>query len=267
MADKTTNCAQIRDQMADAASALLSAGILAAFNAHLRDCAACRDEFRRVQTLLRAIDHTMSASLAAEPSAQLVANVRKNIRQNIPQSIAAQPRRAAAWARWTAWATAAGVCAAFAILLFVARSSRKLNPPLHDSAPVHTSASSASKPASHTTFSASIDAAILSSHPRKPAFVRRASLRAPHAKAAEPKVIVQPGQMQAILRFAAAMQRGQIDGAQLLADQKRASEPIEIKPLPVASPLKIEPLDADSGPNPSAGSEGSQKDFVAGRSN
>lgn len=266
MAGKVTNSAPFREQMPNAASASLSGSLLTAFNAHLRDCAACRDEFCRVQTLLQAIDHTMSVSLATEPSAQLVANVRKNIQENI----AAEAHRAEAWGRWSAWATAAGICAATAILLFVAHIPRKSNPPLHSSATVQTNASSTSRPLSHPTLSPSVDPS--ATEPSKPASTRilHAS-RTARSNAAEPditkpEIIVQPGQMQAILRFAAAMQRGQIDGAQFLAGQKTITEPIEIKPLPVASPLKIEPLDADSAPADSARGEALEKNPIPGHS-
>lgn len=263
MAGKLTNCARCRQHMPNAASASLADDTLAAFNAHLCGCAACQNEFRRVQTALQEIDHTLSASLAAEPSAQLVANVLQNIRQDVNS----QPHRATAWTRWRAWLTAAGVCTAIALVFFAARISHKLNPPLHDAATVQTSDPSTTKLIPHPNFKASVDASATQSRKPAPMRVLHASLRTTHKKAAEPQVIVQPGQMQAILRFAAAMQRGQIDGAQFLAGQRAINEPIEIKPLPI-TPLKIEPLDGDSvPPNSTGGSEGSEKDSVSGHSN
>lgn len=232
--------------MLDAASAALSGGVRAAFDAHLHDCAACREEFCRVQTLVQKIDRTLSVSLTAEPSAQLVANVRKNILQDVN----AQPYGAEAWRRWSTWATAVGVCAAFAILLFVARTSRKFNPPIHDSAAVHTSGSSTSKLTARPRLNADTEVAV--TQPRKLALGRHAPLRASHAKAGEPEVtkpevIVEPGQMQAILQLVAETQRGQIDGANLLNSEKKAAEPLEIKPLVIA-PLKISALDAKTAP-------------------
>lgn len=260
MAGRVTNCARFQRQMSDAAFDSLPADALAAFNAHVRDCPVCRGEFHRVQTMLQAINRTLSAGLAAEPSERLVANVRRNVLQDIN----AQPHRVEVWRHWWTWAAAAGVCATFAILLFVVRTSRRLNPPLHDSATVRTSAPPILKPAVHPRLNASTEAA--GSRPRRStlAFARHASLRASPAKAAAPEIIVQPGQMQAILRFATAMQRGQIDGAQFLAAQKKANEPLEIKPLPI-TPLKIEPLDADSAAPNSGNGENSTKSFVSGR--
>ncbi len=261
MADKATNCTRFREQMLDAASASLSGGIRPAFDAHLRNCAGCREEFRRVQTLVQKIDRTLSVSLTAEPSAQLVANVRKNILQDIN----AQPHGAAAWRRWNTWATATGVCAAFAILLFVARTSRNFNRPNHDSAPIHASGSSTSKPTAHPRLNADTEVAV--AQPRKPAPTRvlHASLRTSRAKAAEPKIIVEPGQMQAIFQLVAATERGQINGANLLNSEEKAAEPLEIKPLVIA-PLKIAPLDNETAPASSNG-EGADKNFIAGHSN
>lgn len=242
MPDSVTNCAQIRKQMLDAITDSLSVGKHAGFDAHLGGCNSCRDEFHRVQTLLQAIDRTLSANLAAEPSAQLVANVR--------QSIAARPHGAAAWRRWRGWATAAGVCAAVALLFVVARTSRKLNLPLHDSAAVQTSASLTSKLISHPTLNSPVDA--LAAQQRKPAptGVLRTSLRTNHRNAAEreivgPEIIVQPGQMQAIFQLIAETQRGQLDGASLLNNERKATEPPEIKPLKIV-PLRISPSKDDA---------------------
>ncbi len=239
MAGKATNCVQIREQMLDAASASLSGGFLAAFDAHLRDCAACRDEFRRVQTLVQKIDRTLSVSLTAEPSAQLVANVRRNILQDIN----AQPHGTAVWRRWSAWATAAGVCTAFAILLFVARTSRKFNRPIYDSAAVRTNGPSTSNLTAHTSLNAEIEVAV--THPRKHALgvARRASLRASHAKAAEPEIIIDSSQTEAILLFAAAMKRPEVKSAKL-RDEKTI-ETVQIKLINIP-PLSITALDHES---------------------
>ncbi len=261
-AGKATNCARFREQMLDAASASLSGRILVAFDAHLCDCVGCREEFRRVQTLVQKIDRTLSVNLTVEPSAQLVANVRKNILQDIN----AQPHGAAAWRRWNTWATAAGVCVAFAILLFVARTSRKFNGPIHDSTTIHTRGSSTSKLTVHPRLNADTEVAV--TRARKPAFGvgRRASLRAPHENAAEPVVIVEPGQMHAILQLVAATQRAQINGANLLNSEKKAAEPLEIKPLVIA-PLKISALEDEAEPSSPDGGFDSNKSSSSSRSN
>lgn len=259
MVDEITNCAQIREQMPDAASASLADGILAAFNAHLRGCAACAKEFFRMQTVAQAINRNLSARFSTEPSPQLVPNVQRQI--------IAQPCPEVWWRQRIVQLTAIGVFAALAIFIIAARSLHEFEKSPHDRVAALVSAPPALTPAVHPRLNAGIEAA-----PSRPlrltlTFARHASLRASHGNdGAAPEVIVEPGQMQAILRFAAAMQRGQIDGAQFLADQKTISEPPEIKPLTVA-PLKIAPLDADSAPAGSAvDSQGSVKTSVSGHS-
>lgn len=255
MAVKAIKCAQIREQMFDAASDSFSGGMRDLFGAHLRSCAACAKEFRRVQSLAQAIDHKLSVRLSVEPSPQLIANVRREI--------AAQPRRVTwLWQR-SAWVTAVGVFAALAIALLAVRSVHEFNPPTHDDVVASITVPSIPKPIVHPRVKTATEAAT-AAQPRKPALavVSHVSRRAPHRKTAEPEVIVEPGQMQAILRFAAATESGEIDGSKLVADQKNAAEPLAIKPI-VITPLKIAALDA--GPAPASGNgEDGDKDFVAG---
>ncbi|MGC1106123.1 MAG: hypothetical protein WA876_06260 [Candidatus Acidiferrales bacterium] len=256
MAAKIKTCAQFRECMADAA---LSGSFHTDLEAHVRDCAACREEFRRVQTLLQAINDGVSASVAAEPSSQLLANVR--------QRIASQQHRAPAWWSRSAWLTAAGACVALAIFLFAARTLHKFNRPLRDYAPSPIAASSTPGHSAASPNRGPTVESATSAPPRKSALVvvRHSSLRTLHCPASEPEIIVDPGQMQAILRFAAALQSGKIDGAKLLADQKQAAEPLEIKPLTIA-PLKIAALTDDVAPPASGSGESGDKNFVAGRS-
>jgi hypothetical protein len=95
---------------------------------------------------------------------------------------------------------------------------------------------------------------------------RHSSLRTLRPSAPEPRVIVEPGQMQAILQLVAAMQRGQIEGAKLLAGEKKDVAPLEIQPLTIA-PLQIAMLKDESEPSASSGSGDDSKNFVNGRSN
>ena len=259
MAGKITSCAQFREVMADAADAALSGSLQADFDAHLCDCAACREKFHRVQTLLQAISANLSATVAAEPSPQLLASVR--------QRIAEQRDRVPAWWRQRAWLIAASACAALAIFLFAVRTTHKFNQPLRDPAPNPiASSSAASNPIGSPTRRPAVESAA-SAPPRKPAplFARHASPRALDRPAPEPEVIVDPGQMRAVLEFAAALRSGQIDGAKLLADEKKSAAPLVIEPLTIA-PLKIAAL-ADDAASPASGSgESGDKNFVARRS-
>ena len=67
-----------------------------------------------------------------------------------------------------------------------------------------------------------------------------------------PEVIVQPGQMEAVMQFAQMLNSGQIDGAKLLADLKAADQPLEVQPLEI-KPLVIAPLET---PKPTNGEPG-----------
>jgi Putative zinc-finger len=260
MAGKITTCARFRESMADAADAALSPSLRTEFDVHLRDCATCREELRRVQMLLEAINDGVSASVAAEPSPQLIANV--------PQRIAEQQYRAPAWWRQRAWLTAASACATLAILLFAARTTHKLNQPLRGPVPNPIASSSApSNPSGSPTRRPAVESAT-SVPPRKPAplFARHASPPALDRPAPEPEIIVEPGQMRAVLEFVAALKSGQVDGTELLGSQREANQPLEIKPLVIA-PLKISALKDESGPSTSNDGQDSHKSFVRGRSN
>src|SRR5215469_1854562 len=237
MAGDTANCAQIRERMLDAASNSLSGTLRASFDAHLAGCAACTTEFRRVQTLLQAIDHRVSASVAAEPSPRLMANVRREI--------AAQPGRVRPWWSRSVWLTAAGACAALALLMLTLRFVHKFNSPAQGHVAVSIHSPSPAKSTAHPRLNATIESAA-AAQPRKQAgtHVHRLSGSGVHQNFAEPEVIVQPGQMQAVLQLVSAAQKREIDGANLL-DSQKTSEPFEIKPLTIA-PLKISALKDDS---------------------
>lgn len=258
MTGKTKNCAQVRELMSDAAFGPLSGRRNAAFETHLLNCARCREEFRRVQTLLQAIDSGVSASVAAEHSPQLVANVR--------QAIAEQSNRAREWWPRSAWLTAAGVCAALAICFLAVRTSRNTQQPdLYRAA--HPANTPLAQNGAATTPNIIPPRELANSRsPRKSAVAaHRAAVRVPDP-VAEPQVIVEPGQMQAILQLVAATRRSRIDGAELLAGQKKVADPLEIQPLTIA-PLQIADLNGEPEPSASDGRAHDSKDFVSGRSN
>jgi acyl transferase domain-containing protein len=260
MASNDANCARFRESMLDTASGAPLGSLRADFDAHARDCAACREEFQRVQALLRAIDDGVRTSLAVEPSPQLVARVR--------QQLAAQSAPAPAWWSRNAWLAAAGACAALAILLLVARTLHRFDRPHvdHASSPVAVF-STPSRPPMPPNRRPVVESA-RTIPPRNSALMltRHSSRQTLRPSAPEPQVIVEPGQMQTILHLVAAMQRGQIDGAKLLAGEKKVVAPLKIQPLTIA-PLQIATLKDESEPSASSGSGDDSKNFVNGRSN
>ncbi|HLJ40659.1 MAG TPA: hypothetical protein VKT50_04150, partial [Candidatus Acidoferrales bacterium] len=83
--------------------------------------------------------------------------------------------------------------------------------------------------------------------------VRKPNARRIERQPSATEVIVEPGQMAAVMQFAQELNSGQIDGAKLLADLKAADQP-----------LKIEPLETPelAGDKSSGASEGGSKNFV-----
>lgn len=256
MAGKIKDCVQAREAITSAASGALSSGAWADFQAHLLHCAACRDEFRRVQMLFRAIDAGVSASVAPGPSPRLVANVR--------QAIAEHPVREWGWRPRSRWLSAAGVCAVLAICLFAVRTLRNSHGPRNTRNAVN--APSPAGDAVTRTPVAPIEL-VRSAPARKPGLAAlHGSVRTPRDHVAAPEVIIEPGQMQAILRLASAARRGEIEGADPLASEKKATDPFQIEPLTIA-PLKIYALGDRSNWLDSDSASRSSENFVSDRSN
>ena len=247
--------------MADAADAALSGSLRADFDAHLRDCAACREEFGRMRTLLQAINANLSSTVAAEPSPQLLASVRQRITEQ------PQPHRAPSWLPRSAWLTTAGASAALAILLFAVRTTHKFNQSPRGSVPNQVaSLSTLNQPTVPPTRGPIASTASTERRKSATMLARHSSPRTLRYSAPEPEVIVEPDQMQAILEFAAAARSGQIDGAKLLADEKKSAAPLVIEPMPIAPPLNVTALNDDATPAASGPGESGDKNFVTGRS-
>lgn len=249
----TAQCGRVRVWMSDAACGSLSESRRGEFEEHIGDCAACRAEFQRMENLLGKIDQSLRATLSVEPSPQLLSNVR--------HELAAQPRREASWIGKNRWLAPAGACAALAVLLIAValhrgnqqQRSYALHPPVVNSARARVPAA----PTSSAPESAKHIAPVNSSrrHARHPELALAHQVRprnsSCHAKREMPEVIVQPGQMQAILQFVAEMQNGKINGAEIVRGIQEAQKPLQIKPLEIA------PLDAsanDSNETPAASS-------------
>lgn len=219
------SCERYRSWMTDAAADELPENRRTELENHARECAACRQEFQRVRTLLAAIDLGVTAQAAAAPSPRLM----ERVRQRIHDEASVAP-----W--WNARWVPAVACAA---VLIVAASVWTLWPRTdarHEltasSAPP--SQAQAVRPATVLTAKPKITpqrrgpmvALARSAHKLSARRIER------HPSAPEiPEVIVQPGQMEAVMRFAQMLNSGQIDGAKLLADLKAADQPLKIKPL------------------------------------
>lgn len=245
-------CGKVRGWMADAASGSLSESRRGEFEAHIGDCAACRAEFQRTEKLLGKIDQNLRAALAVEPSPQLLANVR--------QSIAAEPQRSRRWLTRNVWVTA-GASAALAVLLIAVMLHRRNSPqPSYAPRPVIANAAPAHAPAapSHGTSVENIPLRPSTRvHSSKPQLaVARQELATNPRRHAEPEVIVQPGQMQAILQFVAETRDGKINGGEIEEGIKAAEKPLGIKPLDIA-PLETSQGDKNEDPTAKSREPGS----------
>ncbi len=249
-----SQCARIRGWMSDAASSSLSESQRGKFDEHIRDCATCRAEFQRMENLLGKIDRNLRATLAVEPSPQLLASVRRGI--------IAQPQREASWLGRNRWLVPAAACAAFAAVLLAIIMVHRANQRRGDfaSLPSVTNSTPGRITAAHTSSAPESAKHIALVNPsrrdaRHPelALAHQAEPRnsSRHAKPEMPEVIVQPGQMRAILQFVVEVQKGKINGAEIQKGIQEAQKPLEIKPL------EITPLDGsanDSNETPAASS-------------
>ncbi|HVB36102.1 MAG TPA: zf-HC2 domain-containing protein [Candidatus Acidoferrales bacterium] len=248
------SCERYRDWMPDAAADELPKNRRMELENHARECAACREELQRVRTLLEAIDLAVTAQSAAEPSPRLIEQVRQRVRDEA---------LVVSWwnARWVpAVACAAVLIVAASVWTLWPRTGARRELTVSSAAP---SPVQAVRPAgAATTAQPKITLRRYGPMVALPRSVRRPYARRIERRSAAPEVleiIVQPGQMEAVMQFAQALNSGQIDGAKLLADLKAVDQPLEIKPLVIA-PLETPKLADDESTEGPAGS--GEKQFV-----
>lgn len=245
------SCERYRSWMTDAAADELQENRRGELENHVSECAACRQEFRRVRTLLEAINLGVTAQMAVEPSPRFMEQVRQRIRD--------EASVAPGWnARWIP----AVACAA---MLIVAASVWTLWPRT-DARPELTASSASPSPVQAALPAATITTAKPKITPerRGPMVALARPARRLNARRIErqpaapevPEVIVEPGQMAAVMQFAQELNSGQIDGAKLLADLKAADQPLKIKPLETPEL---------AGDKSNGASEGGSKNFVGSR--
>ena len=248
------NCKKYNMWMSDAATDVLSARQRSEFETHIRDCSRCREELARAHALLETIDRGVMAQVSVEPYPEFMARLRQRL------STEGAPRTAI-WNRRVPVAACAAVVI-IAAAMWMMWPGRVKRAPVASTDP----ATKSFVAANHSTPNAnSVGAEPLRAN-RAPvtAAVRRVVAHDRRRFEREPdvaQVIIPPGEGEAVLQFAAALQSGKIDGAKLLAAQKEAEKPIVIKPL-VIPPLgnTAQEDKASSGP----GSSGTEDELVSG---
>lgn len=252
---QTAKCGRVRGWMADAAAGSLSESRRGEFEEHIEDCAACRAEFARMENVLGRIDQSLSAGVSVVPSPQLLAKVR--------QVIAAERQRAPrVWFGRNSWIAFAGACATLAALAVTVALHRSNRPLVKQVLPATIATHAPIPVSSATAHAASESRGVSRGAPEQRRrrnqlqfVLTRRSASPLSRRLNEPEVIVDPGQMQAVMQFVAEVRKGKINGAKIAEEIKASEHPIEIKPLTIA------PLDESATGNnleaPATGNHGS----------
>jgi hypothetical protein len=220
-------CEQYQSWMMDAALGALSAEREADLRAHVVLCASCREELDRSRQLLAAIDRATAVTVSAEPSPQFVARVRRQIAgMNEPL----RPRLAA----W--FPVAAGALALVALLVFWQRpqpSSTRgtANSPPSTQEIVSTKSVTPSVRAPGTTSKSSVPRAEIALPHRVERTTPGPGTIAPPKLPPALEVLVPPGEWQALAKFAAALDSGHIEAAQLEKHIEAARLPLDVAAL------------------------------------
>jgi hypothetical protein len=259
------NCERSRAMMAEAAAEAISARRRVELDGHLGSCASCRAEFERVRALLNAIDQSVVARAGLQDEPEVVGRLRQRIAEEAERSAAKVTEASNGFRSW--WATAAA-CAAVAVLglaVWVILPQKNSPQPI----------TSVKQPAAITQVEikpsspGAIPSIAETPHPPRNSgglHAGRIDAGRPRrmgngaAMPAIPNVIVQPGQMQAILQLEAAIQSGKVDGTQLKLAGNGVNQPIDIKPLTI-TPLDSAAMRNDEGSKPSGDS--TNENFVS----
>jgi anti-sigma factor RsiW len=206
--------------------------------AHLADCARCREELKELQRTLALVDSDLRQLVAVEPSPDLAVRIRGAAAE-------APPERRPAWL-WPALAAAAVLVLAVAIVM--RREPSQAPPATAQNSPA-TLAATPEPPRNAPNDGSSapvVPAAVATTSSVPRGDVRRGEPRRSLA-AVEPEVIVPSGEAEALLRYAQSVRQRTLTTESLLVADLSAplAEPrrVEIRPL------EIVPLDPeeDSG--------------------
>jgi hypothetical protein len=247
-------CERYKTRIVDEAQA---PGGDAELTSHLTACPECRTELARQQELQNRISGSLAAMVAGEPSPALLARVRR--RADAIDAIHVEEfAQRAGWLQWALGGVALAALAGLAFL-FAGRALFRQSAP--GPQPGQTVGGTPTAQTSAQAQPATGSGAANTVPSTAPAVVARnlvprpspsAQLAATHHEAhVEPspaivpaggapgfKVIVPPGQREAVLRLVAAMKSGRVNVAGLLD----SSEQQQMTPLEI-TPIKITPLE------------------------
>ncbi len=207
-------CEEYARRLTDAALGDLLASRRSELIAHTRACAKCRDVYERTQRAATLVDQGIETLVAGEPSPQFAARLRARI--------AGEPQGDhVAAVQWVPIVASALIFAAIATISLLKYDGRR------SPAPSAASVSSISSEL-HTNAISQSGVKVRPSH----------SLRSHvHAvpSAQQPEVLVEPGQMAALLQLDEAIQKHSADAPRIVAQRARLSLPMQVEPLEIKS--------------------------------
>lgn len=199
--------------------------------AHAAECDAY-NQAREANAFADEIDRGVESLVSGEPSPHFNSRLRARI-----ASEGSAPRFT-----WRAWAPIAATTAAIALVLavFVLRTRHAVPP---TPATPEVAISSPTPPANTNSPDKTVPVERIAAVAHRPSRVPRA---------AEPEVLVEPGQLEAAMRFADALRSGRVDGPRLLAAEQQANSPIEITAIEIAPVSPRNPDATKSAPSASS---------------
>lgn len=235
-----SSCEKYGDWMRDAALGALAPRRERRLLEHVRECDACRKAYQHTRELAGMVDRGVESLVAGEPSPHFAARLRARIAEE------PSPARLA-WLTWKPLAASLAVAALIAaVVLF--RGLQRANPRPTAGLVRPEANSNASRPASDLRPRSQGS----NEHPRLavrgPSHRQLVARHTPSRR--EPEVIVQPGQLEAVMQFAAEIRSGHIDGKQVIAANLELDKPLEIKSIEIAPLEKAGPGRSDLSDGP-----------------
>jgi anti-sigma factor RsiW len=214
-------CERYEDALSEAAAGAPPAAEL---ESHLASCARCRENLEELRRTLALVDSDLRQLVAVEPSPALAARIRRAAAE--PEA----PQRPGFWL-WPAVA-AAGLLVVLAVTLGRRPSAERAvaqeaRPP---------------QPIGATSSPRVAEPAVIPSAPPPPVAARGRALAGHREAAAEPEVLVPPGETEALLRLVARMDRDKVAPPVLVSVDRPSPELAELRSIDI-TPLEIVPLD------------------------
>jgi|ERR1700722_8030255 len=234
---------QVVEQMKNFALGELSPKRELELLAHVGECESCREAYDHAKAVRAAVDDSVEALVAAEPSPQFMTRLRAEL--------ASEPAPSRwSWDASTLWGHASSqtlsyVAAAVVLATILAILVMGLPRP-HVSAPTVAEVI----PARSATASAATDGSKNLVNPERPLKkLASRSVSSPRIRR-EPEVLVPKGELLAVARLYEVIHSTPVDSEQLYAAQQEPQKPLEIKPIEVTplEPLEAPVADSDRGP-------------------